>query len=183
MMRNKGISGLTLLELMIVMCIAFLLSGFAYLGTVLVRREQVSSITRELLADIHRARKNAITQEGKGFGIRFESSNSYVIFQFNDCNDDYKYDANSCGGGTREETKSVRRTITSSVVLSKTNMSQYFNNDIVIFDKLAFPRKADWGLGLMTILVRNNNDAGIIKCITISTNRVRESIWTGSSCI
>jgi prepilin-type N-terminal cleavage/methylation domain-containing protein len=175
--------GFTFLELMVVICIAGILSAFAYSGKDLIRREQVSSATRELLADIQIARMNAITQAGKGYGIRFESATTYVLFQFNDCNNDYNYDANACDGGSREEANPIRKTISSSVVLSKSNTVKYLDNNLVIFDTFGRPRQENWGMGMMTILIRHRQDAGIIRCISISMNRIRESIWNGSSCI
>jgi prepilin-type N-terminal cleavage/methylation domain-containing protein len=79
-MKNRGTGGFTLLELMMVICIAGILSGFAYLGKDLIRKEQVSNITRQLHADMQLARMNAITQGGKEYGIRFESPTTYVLF-------------------------------------------------------------------------------------------------------
>jgi prepilin-type N-terminal cleavage/methylation domain-containing protein len=181
-MDTRGMRGVTVIELMVVICIAGILSGFAYIGTEMIHKEQVSSAARELLADIQRARMNAMTQGGKGYGIRFESSSSYVLFEFDDCNSDYSYDPSSCGG-SREETNVIRRQLTSTVVLNKTKPLNLFNNYVLIFDQLGYPRQANWGMGIMTIVVRNESDNSIIKCITISMNRIRESSWNGAACI
>jgi prepilin-type N-terminal cleavage/methylation domain-containing protein len=181
-MNRRSMRGVTAIELMAVICIAGIMSGFAYIGTDMIRKEQVSSAARELLADIQRARMNAMTQGGEGYGIRFESATSYVLFQFDDCNKDYNYDPGSCGG-SREETKVMRRQLASTVVLSKTKPSNLFNNYVMIFDQFGHPRQANWGMGVMTIVIRSENDNNLIKCITISMNRVRESNWDGAACI
>jgi prepilin-type N-terminal cleavage/methylation domain-containing protein len=181
-MKESGKGGFTLLELLMVICIAGILSGFAYLSQDLIRREQITSITRQLHADIQSARMNAITS-GKGYGIRFESPTTYVLFQFNDCNNNFSYDANSCNGNSREESKPIRTTISSSVLLSKSNHLNDLDNDLVIFDTFGHPRQKNWGMAMMTILVRHKQDVGIIRCISISMSRIRESIWNGSSCI
>ena len=123
-----------------------------------------------------------MTQGGKGYGIRLESANSYVIFKFDDCNEDYTYDPASCSGGSREETEIVRRTIHSSVVLHKTNTDKTVNNDVRIFDSFGSPRHPTWGLGGITIVLTNTADTGFVKCISISTNRIREGIWKRSQC-
>lgn len=183
MMKNKGMKGFTFLELMIVICIAGILSGFAYLGHDLIQHEKVSSLSRELLADIQTARMNAITREGKGFGIRFESPTTYVLFQFNDCNNDYNYDSNTCEGGSAEESNVVRKTIASPVVLQKSTQANDVENEIIIFDKFGHPRQKNWGLGMMTILVKLESDPSFVKCVTISMNRVREALWNGFACI
>jgi hypothetical protein len=125
---------------------------------------------------------NAITA-GKGYGIRFESPTTYVLFQFKDCNRNFSYDAASCNGNRREESNPIRKTISSSVLLSKPNSSNDFYNDLLIFDTFGHPRQKNWGMAMMTILVRHKQDFGITRLISISMSRIRESIWNGSSCI
>lgn len=181
-MKNRGARGITIVELMVVICIIGILSGFTAVSNELIRKAYVTSITKELYADVQWARMNAITQGGLGYGIRFESPTSYVLFQFNDCDNDHDYDANACNG-SREETIISRKKMPSSVVIKKSSQTANFNNDIVIFDQFGFPRRANWGLGMLTILVRNEPDSGSIKCVSISLNRVKESSWNGTACI
>ncbi len=181
-MANGGSRGFTLLEMIVVISIVGTLSGMAYLGKDFINRERVSSITRELIADIQRARMDAITQRGLGVGIRFESSSSYVIFGFNDCNNDYDYDADTCSG-SREETEIMRKEIPPSVVLRKTNPFNSLDNEVVIFDKFGHPRRGNWGMGFMTILVRSESDEQYAKCVSISMNRILYKTWNGSACI
>jgi prepilin-type N-terminal cleavage/methylation domain-containing protein len=183
MMRIDRTKGFTLVELIVVIAIVAILVGFTSVGKDIIRRGQVMSTARELLVDIHRARMSAITQEGKGFGIRFESPISYVLFKFNDCDNDNSYDADTCEGKSREETIVMRRTIKSDVVLSKTNTANIIDNEILIFDRFGRPRQANWGMGMMTILVRHDHQPGFVQCVTISLNRVREAYWNGSACI
>lgn len=182
-MKTIGTRGITLLELLVIIVIMAIMAGFASMSTDLIRRERVSSATRELYADLQKARLDSMTQGGKGFGIRQESENSYVIFKFEDCNEDYSYDANTCSGGTREETEIMKKSLGSSVVLHKTNPGNDVNNDVRIFDRFGSPRWPSWGLGGITIVVGSVPDAGLTKCVTISTNRIREAVWNGSECI
>jgi prepilin-type N-terminal cleavage/methylation domain-containing protein len=182
-MKRDGMRGVTLLELLFVIGIMAVLLGFTSQGMDLVRRERVVSATQELYADIQKARVEAMTQDGKGFGIRLASHNSYVIFKFNDCNNDSNYDDDTCANGSREETDIVRRELHPSVLLCKTNPSTSVNNDVRIFDRFGLPRRSSGGIGPITIYVKNDQSIGPIRCVTISTNRIREGTWNGSECI
>lgn len=182
MEKRDGMQGTTLLELLFAIGIMVILLGFTSQGMDIVRRERVASAARMLYADIHRARVDALTRGGNGFGIRLVSQNSYVIFKFDDCNNDSNYDSNTCPGGAREETDIIKRELPPSVVLHKTNPSTDVNNDVRIFDHDGIPRRPTGGMGGITILVGNNQDAGPIRCISISTNRIREGFWKGSEC-
>jgi Tfp pilus assembly protein FimT len=182
-MKIGATPGFTIVELIVIISIICIMSCFAYVGMDLIRREHVLSVNRQLLADLYSARMNAMTQGGKGFGIRFVSPTSYALFKFNDCNNDNTYDTNTCGGNSREETNVVTKTLSPSIAISKTNPSNHMNNEILIFDRHGFPRQANWGMGLMTILVSHNSHPEFIKCVTISLNRIRETTWNGSKCI
>jgi prepilin-type N-terminal cleavage/methylation domain-containing protein len=177
MMRQEGMRGITLVELMVVITILAVVMGFASLGADVMRGARLSGVTQQLLADIQLSRSRAITHEAHGFGIRFQSATSYVVFRFNDCNDSRSYDANTCAGHTREEIDATVKQIAPSVVLKKTNPSTNFNNDILIYDPSGISRSGTWALGNMTILVKNGNDEIGMQCITISTTRVREGVW------
>lgn len=182
-MKRGNMRGMTLLELLFVAAIVAVLLGFTFQGIDLVRRERVASAARELHADIKKARVDAMTRNGKGFGIRLASRNSYVLFMFDDCNNDGNYDTSTCTGGTREETDIIRRELPSSVALYKTNPSTDVSNDVRIFDRFGSPRHATGGLGGITILVGDKHNIGPFWCISLSTNRIREGIWKGSKCI
>lgn len=178
----KNARGFTLLELMTVIAILAIIVGFTPLSMDMIRREQVASATRELIADLQRARIDAMTKDSRGFGVRFDSG-AYVIFQFNDCNDDYNYDINTCSGNTREEAHETVRVMPTSVVLKKSDTETDFNGDVRIFDRFGSPRWGKTGgLGGITVVVRNNKNANIARCIKLSVNRIIEGRWTGAEC-
>jgi len=183
MMKTNGMRGVTLIELMLVIAIMAICAGFTSQGMELVRKERVASAARMLYADIQKARVDALTKDGNGFGIRLVSQHSYVMFKFDDCNNDSNYDSNTCANGTREETDIMQRELHPSVVLHKTNISTDVNNDVRIFDRNGIPRRSTGGMGGITILVGDNQDAGPIRCISISTTRIRQGFWKGSECI
>lgn len=182
-MKKDGMRGVTLLELLFVIGIMAVVLGFTSQGADLVRRERVASATRELYSDIQKARLDTMTKSSEGIGIRFESRTSYVLFKFNDCNNDSSYDTDTCTNGTREETDIIKRELHSSLALHKTNPSTDVNNDVRIFDRFGVPRRSGGGLGPITIYVKNEQGPGLIKCVSISTNRIREGTWNGSECI
>lgn len=181
-MRIRTMQGNTLIELMVVVGIIAITVGLVSLGTNLIRRERVLSTTRELLADLQKARMDAMTKDSRGFGIRLESSRSYVLFRFNDCNEDSVYNDDTCPGNAPEEADVIRKTVPASVVLRKTNPTKETGNDVRIFDRFGSPRHPTGGLGGITILVRNVTDAEHIRCISVSTNRIREARWNGAQC-
>jgi prepilin-type N-terminal cleavage/methylation domain-containing protein len=182
-MKRIGTQGFTLVELVVVMSIIIIITSFASLSTDLIRRERVAGVSKEIYADLLKTRLDAMTKGGKGFGIRLESENSYVLFKFNDCNDDYNYDASACDASGREETEVVKKTLNHGVILHKTDPFTSVNNDIRIFDRFGTPRHHTWGMGGITIIVTSQPDAGLVKCISVSANRIRESLWNGTECI
>jgi len=180
MKRNN--KGFTLLEVLVVVLLLTVLSGIASLSMHFVRRARLSNAAAQLVADLQRARLHAMTRGGKGVGIRLESSQSYVIFGFKDCNDDYTYDTDTCAG-KREEEILMEKKLPDSVVMTKTNPVKNVSNDVRIFDRFGGPRKASWGMGMITIVLKSQPDVGLIKCIVISGNRIREGFWGKSACI
>lgn len=176
MMREEGMRGITLVELMAVIAILAVITCLASMGADMMRSARLTGVTQKLLADIQRSRLRAMTHDAHGFGIRFQSATSYVVFRFNDCNDSKSHDTNACAG-SREEIDATVKLIPTTVVLKKTNPSTNVNNDILIYDPSGVSRTATWALGNMTILVKNGNDETGMQCITISTTRVREGVW------
>ncbi len=176
---GKGkMQGFTLVEVVVVIVILSVLSGIASLVADLIRKERVASVTRMLYADMQKARLDAMTRDAAGYGLRFESSGSYSVFTFNDCNNDFNYDSDTCDGNSREEANVITRPVPDPVVLKKTNPFTDFDNDILLFDRFGVPRRETWGLGMMTIIVKNGVDGEGIKCVSVSANRIREGIWS-----
>ncbi len=176
MMRLEGMRGITLVELIVVIAIMAVLMGFASAGVEMIRGARVTGVTQRLLADIQIARIQAMTHDAHGYGIRFPSSTSYVVFRFDDCNDSNSYNVNTCDG-SREEADATVKNLPLSVALKKTNPTSNFNNDILIFDPCGVSRNANWAFGNMTIIVKNDTDQDGMKCISISATRVREGVW------
>lgn len=167
-MDIKKTQGMTMTELLVVIAIIAVLAGFASLSTELIRREQVSSVTRQLLADLQRLRLKSMTQDAKGFGISFDTLNSYTTFTFEDGDDNWKY------SGPSEAKNAYTRSLPSAIELTS-------NRALLIFDRLGYPRIHNWGSGWLTITVRHRNSS-FAKCITVHTNRIREGLYVNNSC-
>ncbi len=172
-----GMRGFTLMEILVVIGLMVLLSGFVSLSADIIRKERISAAARELVADLHAARMNAMTRDGGGFGIRFESAGSYSMFTFSDCNNDSSYDRDTCPGNSREEKNVMMKAMNKSVVLKKNNPGTNFNNYIVMFDRNGVPRRENGSLGMTTIVVKSDDNDEDIKCVTISLNRIRGGVW------
>ena len=91
--------GVTLVELLTVVVLIAVLAGMAALSIDFLRKEQLSSQTKELLAALQEIRVDAKTlgpstalPDMRGIGIRLVNRNEYVTFKFNDCDRDYVRD-------------------------------------------------------------------------------------------
>jgi prepilin-type N-terminal cleavage/methylation domain-containing protein len=195
-MRNmtKKMRGFTLMELMVVISIIAILAVIASLSMDLIRKEQVSSRTKELLADIQQARVDAMTggptttiQQMRGAGIRLVSPTSFVVFKFNDCDQDYTYDVDGCPGPAREEAEARVATMPPSIDIKRLNAGSLVDPanvtaaDILVFDRLGMPRTYEWSMVSDFTVVVRHQAAGHAKCIIIDTNSIREGSWNGST--
>ncbi|PIV20701.1 MAG: hypothetical protein COS40_11170 [Deltaproteobacteria bacterium CG03_land_8_20_14_0_80_45_14] len=172
--------GITLIEVVIVLAIIAILASLTAVGPGFIRNENISRVSRELLGDLQRARQDAMTRseapDSRGFGIRFASNTSYVIFEFSDINTNFQYD------GTGEEANTNQRNLTSSIEYQINGANP--NNNILVYDKLGIPRRDTWGMWTsITFVVRHQSDNSVqAKCVSVSTNRIREGLWDGSTC-
>ncbi|HUJ19487.1 MAG TPA: prepilin-type N-terminal cleavage/methylation domain-containing protein [Nitrospirota bacterium] len=182
MMKIRKENGISLVELMVVISIVAILVGFTSVGRDVIRRGQVMGAAKQLLADLQHARMDAMTQDSRGFGIRFASSKSYAVFQFNDCNNDFNYDAGTCPGGTREEANPVLRTLPGTVILNKSDLKTDISNEVRIFDRFGRSRQETGGVGGITVIVSDSATPGMVHCIKISASRVIEGRWNGGEC-
>ena len=189
--------GVTLVELLTVVVLIAVLAGMAALSIDFLRKEQLSSQTKELLAALQEIRVDAKTlgpstalPDMRGIGIRLVNRNEYVTFKFNDCDRDYVYDIDTCSGSTREEADAETRTFPASVMVQRLaggvliDPANAVAEDIRIFDRFGMPRKSDWSAdtGANLILVLQHTGFNYGKCIMISTNTVREGKWNGTTC-
>lgn len=176
--------GMTLAELLVVLAVIAILAGLAFVGPEFIRSERITGHSRELLADLLRARLDAMVRSAAansmGFGIRFVDNSSYTIFEFDDCSENSAYDVNGCAGD-REEANTTSKTLSTSYELLVNGATP--NNNILIFDKLGIPRDNSWALWNGTLRIKHQTDSTLLgRCISISLTRIREGVWNGSNC-
>lgn len=173
MIRDKR--GISKLELIVALAIIGILAGLVSLGSDLIRRERIASASRELFADLMRARLFAMTKESHGYGVRLDPG-GYVLFKFSDCNDDYAYDVSACSGGSEEDGIHAG-VLPSGITLGKTHPGNIADSEVIIFDRFGTPRTRNWAFALLTIIVRGDREDDPIYCIVVSRNRVRDGVW------
>ena len=172
-------SGLTLLELMIVLTIITILAGLAFLGPGLVQRDRLAEASRTLLADFHNARNNAMTRHSNanswGFGIRFDSNRSYVVFEFIDLNGNYRYD-------DPVEELNPRGVTLSSPISITLNAATDPTGEVFIFDRRGILRNIDLSSATgRTYVLRSPNAAP--RCLSVGMVRIREGGWSAATCV
>lgn len=195
--QMAGQKGFTLTEILLAIAIFGILLTLSYSGMEYVRKHRLQSASRELLSDLQRIRQDAITRGtqtksggtviSRGFGIRFDSSTSYQLFEFDDCNDSFSYNANTCPGppanpSAREEIGNRSQNLPSGITVT-VGASTAPNSDthIVLFDRNGMPRQPNWSFVGKTYVLRL---AGVDppRCVSISNVRIREGTWNGSGC-
>ncbi len=177
--------GISLMETMLVLAIMAILSGIAVMNSTTVDRQRVGGVIRSLLADLQRARQDAMTRStpppaavaSRGAGIRFVSATQYVAFEFNDLDSDYTYD------GVAEELAGSQRPSTLSGGLSLTLGGANPTNTVFIFDRQGMPRDITWGfataLGNLQFVVQAPRLPVQPKCVVLSQTWVREGTLDG----
>lgn len=190
--------GITLIELLVVLAIIAIVATLMAVGPEFSGTDRIRNTSRELLSDLQWARQSAMTQgpcdpgdpncivpQLRGFGIRFESTNIYRIFRFNDTNTNFIYDAGEERSITDGEASPRQRDLYSTIQLminsGGTPVSP--NNDVLLFDRQGMPRQSNWGFSQITFVIQNPTNPGIqAKCVTVSFNRIREGVWSSGVC-
>jgi prepilin-type N-terminal cleavage/methylation domain-containing protein len=195
MMTGKPVlnsKGVTLVELVIVLVIISIVIAIAAIGPGFISAERIKSTSRELLADLQYLRQSAMTQGPdntatalRGFGVRFESANSYHLFRFNDGNSNFMYDDTSEESALPGETAPRKRYIPEHLKLriKVGNRLEDPRDKVMIFDHHGIPREKQMGFQLMSIVIENPDLSDAPKkCVSISFNRIREGVWDDQDC-
>ncbi len=184
--KKNSEHGVTLTEVLIVIAIIAIMSTIASLGYDIVRKQRLSSATRELVADIQQTRVDALTSSptgttGQGFGMRFVPPTSYIVFTFDDADSSFTYD----GAGSNDEKNPQTHTISSQLSIQIINNSAY---DVLMYDRTGAPHLYKHTGELFdgtTDLIIGITDlsSGIAQCISVKTNSIREGVLSGTTCI
>lgn len=185
--------GITLVELVIVLAIIIIVIAVAAVGPGFIGTERIKSTSRVLLADLQYLRQSAMTRGPdntaaalRGFGVRFESANSYHLFRFNDGNSNFMYDDTSeeaaLSGESVPQTKYIP--VQLKLRIKAGNRLEDPRDKVMIFDHHGIPREKQMGFQLMSIVIEDPDlRAATKKCVSVSFNRIREGVWDEQDCL
>jgi prepilin-type N-terminal cleavage/methylation domain-containing protein len=190
--------GFTLVELLVVLLIIGILLTISTMDMGFAHRSRVTSGTRQLLSDLLATRLDGMVsgpsgiadamQYMRGGGIRLVSTTQYATFRFNDCSQNYQYDAAGCSGlpeETNPQTFNLPRDVeikrvVGGALVSPTNSV----NDIIMFDHLGLLRDYQWNSNLssLVIVVQYSPSPSVASnCIFVRANRIREGSWNDTT--
>lgn len=138
-------SGVTLIELIIVIAIIGIIVLFATVDTAWVQRDaRVSEARDRLLADVEEAKLKSLAQVPHAIVI--VSASSYKMVKLNDTNNNFKKDTS----GTPETTTDIANstvTLSTNVKVGLTSGTEFW------FDRKGVPRTTNWGINGNTFRV------------------------------
>ncbi len=178
-------SGVTLIELLIVIAILGVLAALATVGFGLSKQQRLATVTKEFHSDLQKARLDAMTQssstETRGYGLLFPADGSYRIFEFVDSGasgfTDFVYD------GAAEEVDATEKETTSTINITiGASGTPTGAANALIFDKRGFVRSKNWGMVSSRIYVLAMQGVADRRCVSLSRTRIREGSWDGSNC-
>lgn len=186
-------NGKSLLELMISLAIVSFVLLVAAVSNSFISEDRIRSFSRELYGDLIKLRYSSMTNSHdknmpnlRGYGIRFQNSNTYYLFRVNDKNQDFFYsgadeEAPLNGEGKLKE-KEIPETLRVQIK-EKDNLNNPHDN-VLIFDRHGLPRQPSGAFQLMTLVIESIIDnKAQKKCISIAFTRIREGLWDGKDCL
>ncbi len=187
--------GFSLIELLVIIGLMGILMTLASLSMDFVRKERLTSAAKQLVADIQKARVDAMVSSQSsnvmtGAGIRFNSgpSNTYFAFNFIDGDDNFAY------SGPGEETGGARSYEIHSALsleIAPPGETEYSDPsyNILMYNRMGLPSRfksagSDASDGKIVLLLRENT-LNITKCVRVDINRIREGFWdaNGTRCM
>jgi len=188
--ENKGKS---LLELMISLAIVSIVLFVATISNSFISEDKIRSFSRELYGDMINLRYSSMTRNHdvnfpymRGYGIRFQDSNTYYLFRVNDKNQDLFYSGVDEEAPLNGETELKKKQISDTLRIQIKEKDSLINphDNVLIFDNRGIPRQPSGAFQMMTLVVESliDNEAQK-KCISIAFTRIREGLWNGKDCL
>ena len=176
----KDCAGFSLIELLVAMAIFAIAVSLASMGWSSAKSASLTAVARQLHSDLQGIRADAMTRSSvpnsRGFGIRFTSGNAYELFEFNDTNTDYTW--NNVG----EESGVGKQTLPSSVSVTIGSTGNLATGDIRLYDRHGLAHRGNWSSASEVTYVLNDSGVAQARCVVIDEVRIREGVWSGTSC-
>lgn len=188
-LKNHGKS---LLELIISLSIVSIVLFVATISNSFLSEDKIRSFSKELYGDLIKIRYSSMTTgpdknmpDLRGYGIRFQDSNTYYLFRVNDKNQDFFYSGFDEEAPFNGENKLKKRETPNTLKIQIKEKDNLINphDNVLIFDNRGLPRQPSGAFQMMTLVIENTieNEAQK-KCVSITFTRIREGLWNGKDC-
>jgi len=177
--------GFTLLELIVVIAIFGVLVTIAVtLGVGDFKKRSLQEASREVLVDFQNVRMSALTATStatsRGFGIKFNSDNTYYTFEFNDTNGNFAYN------GISEELNEPAKTLPAGITVKRKFAGSLVDptgsdSDVILYDKRGMIRNVNWNSTSGTFVLEAPG-VSPSRCVVFDEIRIREGVFNGTDC-
>ena len=163
MRMNFSNRGITLIEIFVVITITAIVLAIAVPNfSKYVKKYGVEKEITEIYGDLVEQRFKSMSS-GVPNGVRFDSSTTYTLFEFNDTNYDMQYD------GVGEEKNPVQRSGL------KFDLAKPPAGTVVLFDERGMAKNVGTGF---TVYI---NSPARYNCIAVSSNRIKMGAWDSAN--
>ncbi len=186
-------NGKSLLELMISLAVVSVVLFIATISNSFISEDKIKSFSKELYGDLIKIRYLSMTSGHdknmpnlRGYGIRFQDSNTYYLFRVNDKNQDFFYSGTNEEAPLNGESESKKKEIPQTLRIQIKEKDDLNNprDNVLIYDNHGLPRQPSGAFQMMTLVVESIIDNNAQKkCISIAFNRIREGLWNGKDCL
>src|SRR3989338_886362 len=176
-MKMPSQKGFSMIEMLLVIVIIMIIAYIAANGSDFYQSRRLMAASQQLYGDIQKTRIGAMTKSiaanSRGWGIQFDSSSQYTIFEFNDGNGNFNYDSG--------EAANARQVTLQTGIAVTVKGNPAGDDNIVIFDKQGLSKATTWAGGSRTFIVQLSGGSDG-RCLVLDDVRIREGIWYASKC-
>ncbi|MBI3752538.1 MAG: prepilin-type N-terminal cleavage/methylation domain-containing protein [Deltaproteobacteria bacterium] len=176
----KSEKGFSMIEMLLVIAIIMIIAAIAATGSGSYQGRWLRAASQQLYGDLQKTRIDAMTKSiaanSRGWGIQFDSSSQYTIFEFNDTNGNFDYDSGEAANA-RQVTLQTGITVTKQASGDPSGRT-----NVLMFSRQGLSKNYKWSsVGNRTYVLRYSGIADA-RCLVLDDVRIREGAWNGSEC-